>query len=461
MNIKFFIFIFFNISFAKELFVKTFTQDSEQAFINAVESAIKSAFPKHCETVDILQTKDSMSSDISSQALKNSFAVPVRVEILNFSRQKHFNRFCVLIILKSAENFKNNEASFSLKSFNTQGYFMLVLLNGTVKDATDIFTTFWKKKIYNVFVILEISKITNALTFMPFSPGKCDKVSVVNLNQFDVVQNSWKRQFDFPKKFENLHACQIIHATTVAAVVESSRGNFRGTEIDILETLGREMNFTIEHKVMKILGRIDANGTGTGVMKDLYDGKFDIASGSLQLDRTKVFGVSYPFLSDSLILIIPPGNLFSPFEKLYKAFSWKVWIGIVAVFVIAIFSLNLVSKNFKRFLNIQSPHSSFFNIFNVFFGGSLPLKQVPTQHCTRYSMAVFMIYAMIIRTAYVAILFINMRSDVRHREVESLDEMIEKDFTFYIYEISFFKTTGFQFLERSVILHIQLMFSKI
>lgn len=443
MNVKFLVLTLFYVVLSRDFLKTFFQQDIEENFIRAVESAVKTAFSWQCETIGVLQTKDLKVNDISSQVLRKNRAIPVCVENISFSRP--FNMFCALIILNSAEDFRHVEANSFFEKLNTKGYFLLLLQNGSVEDATEIFKMFWKKKFYNVFVILETSNVTNALTFMPFSPGKCGEVSIVNFNQFDAVQNAWRRHFDFPKKFKNLHACQIVHATIVAAVIKSSSGIFRGTEIDIIETLGREMNFTNKHKVFKSLGKIDINGTGKGVLKDLYNGKVDISSGSLQLDRTTIFGVSYPYLSDSLILIVPPGALFLPFEKLYKTFSSKVWVGICLVFIVALILTKILPKNVLR---TKPNQYLYFNMLSAFFGVSIPTNHLPTRQSTRFSLTIFLLYAMIIRTVYMAILFEYLRSEIRHKQVEGADEMVEKDFYFYAYETLFERKVYFKFSER-------------
>jgi hypothetical protein len=42
-----------------------------------------------------------------------------------------------------------------------------------------------------------------------------------------------------------------------------------------------------------------------------------------------------------------------------------------------------------------------------------------------------LIYLLVIRSAYQGSYFTFMQSEEKHKEVQSIDEMIEKDFTFY------------------------------
>jgi hypothetical protein len=42
-----------------------------------------------------------------------------------------------------------------------------------------------------------------------------------------------------------------------------------------------------------------------------------------------------------------------------------------------------------------------------------------------------LIYSLVIRSAYQGSYFKLMQSEEKHKEVQSIDEMIEKDFTFY------------------------------
>lgn len=382
---------------------------------------IKEGTPQICEIVSNILTKN-----------RERFTVQI---IDNKALKNNRRRFSAIIILDNAESFKKDfNIIFNINNFRPNGFYLIALINGSLEDSEAIFSMLWKKNYYNVNVILKTVTNLTALAFLPFSEGKCGDTSPKVINHFN----------------ETLR-CKIIHSASISAVIKGAK-DYQGIEIDIVNAIGQNLNFTPIHKISKSKGKIIRNGSNiviTEIFKDLHDKKIDVTSGSLQLDRTELFSETYPFLSDPLVLIIPDGPLFTPLEKLYKTFSNKVWGAILVVFIVSVLLLKLLPKNFKAFVQIPKPRNLILQIINVFLGGSLETKQLPKQSFARYSLSIFLIYALVLRTVYVGILFLYLSSDVRHNEVSGVDEMIERNFTFYAYDSMFDRIVDYKFFNRS------------
>lgn len=86
-------------------------------------------------------------------------------------------------------------------------------------------------------------------------------------------------------------------------------------------------------------------------------------------------------------------------------------------------------QNFVFGRNVNTPT---INLFQAFFGiGQLSL---PTRNFARYLLMVFMLFCLIMRTAYQAKMFEFLQKEMRKPEVRSIDEMIENNFTFFCHE---------------------------
>jgi hypothetical protein len=153
--------------------------------------------------------------------------------------------------------------------------------------------------------------------------------------------------------------------------------------------------------------------------------------------RNYYMTASYIYFTSNLIWITPPGRIFTAIEKLQKPFREVLWTCILAVFMLSFITIAVVrfqSKSVQNFVLGQGNSSPCLNIFNIFFGGSLP--KLPVRNFARTLLGFFMIYCLIIRSSYSGALFNFMRSVSREKDVANIGEMVAKDFKFYVVEAS-------------------------
>lgn len=319
----------------------------------------------------------------------------------------------------------------------------------TLADVKMISDFFWSRKFYNVDVLLRPKKKLELMTFFPFSVGKCGKPVVELINYFDTATRKFTNDSFYPNKFKNLHRCQLIFAAIQSFMVKKVEGEVRAAENEIVDTLEEILNFSQKTIYLESIGKVYGNGSGSGAMKELFANKIQALSASLQFDRTQVVTESLFIIIDPMVLIIPPGAPFSPFEILYLTFDDYVWASIVLAFVVKVLWVKLLSKIFKNALTDDAQRNfSLLNTFNSFLGGSLLTEHLPNAYFSRLAFTSFMLYALIIRTAYTGVLFDYISSDVTHREVTNVDEMIAKDFRFYAYDSLLTRLVDFNFYDR-------------
>lgn len=126
------------------------------------------------------------------------------------------------------------------------------------------------------------------------------------------------------------------------------------------------------------------------------------------------------------MLIIPPGDSFSPFENLIYPFQNSVWLGLFVTIVLFIFLAFLYRKFFDTNFRIL-----FIDVMIIIAGGSQ--KILPKKDHRRFILAIFILSSLVFRSLYQGVLFQFLQADNCHKEIHSIDEMVEKGFKFYMY----------------------------
>lgn len=152
------------------------------------------------------------------------------------------------------------------------------------------------------------------------------------------------------------------------------------------------------------------------------------------------------YFSVPQLLIIPPGELLSPYEKLVYPFQFNVWISL-ALLVAGVLTFSSVYRKFFE----KSFNLGFIDFSLLIVGGSYP-KLSEKQH-KRLTLMTFLIFTLIMRTLYVAVLFRLLKDNVTHPTIESIDEMIEKKYNFYVYPAFVEHTNGAKFASRRVVIN--------
>jgi hypothetical protein len=145
------------------------------------------------------------------------------------------------------------------------------------------------------------------------------------------------------------------------------------------------------------------------------------------------FEASTSYHSDQVIFIIPSGKNFTTLEKLIYPFELITWIAIGLCYLTGTFVIFIIKRQKKVIQgfvfgeNVKNPH---FNMLIGFIGGSQKIS--PKNDFARFLLMMLLIYSLVIRSAYQGSYFKLMQSEEKHKEVQSIDEMIEKDFKFYL-----------------------------
>jgi len=136
-----------------------------------------------------------------------------------------------------------------------------------------------------------------------------------------------------------------------------------------------------------------------------------------------------------LYFTIPPADRFTGWEIVFLAFDITTWslisltllVAFIVVAVIGFKSKSVRSSVFGE--NVSTPS---LNILAAFFG--IPQTVLPQSNFARFLLISFIIWSLLIRTCYVSVLFEYLKGDIRKAPIKSIDEMLGRNFTYFIFQ---------------------------
>lgn len=355
----------------------------------------------------------------------------------------HNKRVYLITLITNYENFQSFYGEINSERFDYGGFYLIVLTNGMIQEIQQIFTLLWSIFIYNVNILVEDNDGNiSMITFMPFKENECGQTTPTIINSYEVQFSSWKSPIYFPRKINNLFKCPIkiaIFETPPFLSKSTETGKISGSDIELVNGLAEALNFRVDTNFMTepgSWGTIYDNGTSTGALKKVIDGDIDLTVGGWYLTklRLKYMSNSESYYAMPLILVIPPGAQLTAFGKLFRPFHNIVWIVLVLTLlfgVLIIFIIKLQSNEIKRFIFGMETSKPYFNMLIALAGGSQTV--LPSRNFARFLLMTFLLFCLVIRTLYQGALFQFLQADDREKEAQTIDELMDKGFDFYMY----------------------------
>lgn len=431
--------------------------DLESVMIEATNMIIKKSFLNLTSTANFVVSLSSNEAKIAGEELLNKISrklhgtLPLRIErpvsFIPILDRRTYNTFLV-------ENYNTTLTilnSMTLKTFRYDGFYIIIMVlpsKSIYTDVHSILTAFWKNFIVNVNVITyKANRINEAFlyTYYPFSQHFCGKVYPVIANEYR--NNDFIRGYDFfPQKMVNLYKCPLnvaLFEFPPYVLLERQKNRkylVSGTDGSILTELSYRMNFTIERKVVtskRLWGDVEDNGTSTGAIKMVMERKVHMAIGfyMASIRRNTFMKSSCAYTVANLVWIVPPGQTFTAFEKLFKPFAFYTWTSVITTFsisVLIVILLKFTRKAIRNFVYGKNYRTPLINILNIYFGG--PSLSEPKNNFARTLLMIFLLYCLVMRSAYQSGLFKFLQMDAHEPPVSTFLEMIEDKFDFYVVE---------------------------
>ena len=421
----------------------------EDILSTAVSTVIGNVFGKFSSTLNFIFSGSNRNfDDFRKNLLIKSFkilAVTYRQQsVSNLSPRSSKKRFSIIFIDNLTEFLEIYQKISHPNIFWKNGFFLIVSSAGKFDGCEQMFRLLWKIQIFNVNFMHENENGEILVkTFFPFNNKICNDTKTFVINRFENGKFLNALENFFRKKTKNLHKCSIRVSISkndepfiFTKELENGRLEVSGLDIKLITTLSEALNFVVKYEYVGDEGYFFENGTSDGPLRELLDGKVELSMSGwwLKENRLKFFDFTTSHYSDQIVFVIPPGRNLNAFEELIYPFSATLWMMIVLCFVVGFTVIILIkrrSKSVQEFVfgsNIKDPAMSF---FGAFVGVSQ--NKIPSKNFARFLLMMFLIYSLIIRTLYQASFFELLKMNAKHGEVQSISEMIEKDFNLYVY----------------------------
>ncbi|KAG5674082.1 hypothetical protein PVAND_004069 [Polypedilum vanderplanki] len=388
---------------------------------------------------------DDVNQILFESLQSQKISLQIETETLKRNSLPNIER-CNVIMISSCSSFMRIYESLADNVLTQHSSPLLIILYDyyQFKFLNEIFSTLWRANIYKVNALLLNDDNTGVLvmSFFPFSGLQCNNTRPVLINQF--INKSFIRpiQLFFPKKMRNLHQCPIRISTSnnsepyiFAKKLSDENYELQGREIKLLHGLSEALNFSIMFTYIGREGVLLENGTAEGAYKTLLDGQSDIAIADMWLkaNRLKFIDATDSYITSTIIFVIPPGAELTSFQKYFQpldAYTWMFLLIIIALAFITIKTVKGLSIEIQEFLfgkNVQDPY---LNVLVAVVGLSQPV--LPRKNFARFMLMMFLLFCLVMRSLYQGSLYRFLQTNMRNKEVQSIDEMIERDYKFYL-----------------------------
>jgi hypothetical protein len=421
---------------------------------DAVNGIMSSAFTKEITTINLIvpETSEKLNElqDFKSELLSKNFLTRTHHVVVRQDTANHIatipgrRKRCSIFIVASDGDFRDIYGKITANIFTLHGTFLIVFVDDHDPDLKAIFTLLWNLQIHNVAIIYQnaIGKVLFD-TFLPFNQLKCNDTTPITVNEWangkfiNGVENL------YPDKMRNLQGCPIRLSVSnrsepyiFVKSLENGTFTFRGRDIKLIDALSKTLNFEISYSYVGNRGYLVEQGVSQNPLSAVSENLADISLGNwwLKMSRLKLLDGLSAYYSDQVIFMVPPGRKFSAFGQLAFAFSSTVWGLIFLCFLVGfatIFILRSQSRQICSFLYGSGVQSPALNMFVGFMGGSQ--RVLPKRNFARFLLMLFLMYSLVMRTLYQGSYFQLLQGSGRHKQIQSVDEMIAADYKFIIW----------------------------
>lgn len=415
---------------------------SNEFLLRKAFSAIVKQFPSKNFYVSVVS--ENLLSEASKAAAFLTSAKPHVTFLWNKNKSETFElNSTAIIILDSTDSLNafNNHTTFPL-NYAISEQLIFYLQNATADDLLEILISKFETSIikHEYLFMIEDDKSFQLLTFIWYKPQKCGKAELVEVNRFDKLSKKWQHKRFKINKFSNFHGCRIDFAipTGMPGFVAMKFDNRSETITEcmgyicaMLRDFSSMLNYTYHMDVFEHNGRKKFPNKPSHLSFRVSLLSWYHAYSQEQSRNAGI--MTRPVHESEVFIAIPPGELYNSYEKLVLPFDGPTWFWIGVTFAAAfftIFVLSFVRPEIANFVIGRGVETPVLNVLRAFFG----ISQIncPGRNFARYHLMLFILFSLIIRTAYQGIMFKFLQQEIRKPTVTNIDQMIDQNFTFYL-----------------------------
>lgn len=277
------------------------------------------------------------------------------------------------------------------------------------------------------FHLINDGNFLHLTTIEWFTEIACNQPQLKILNHFNKITQKWNKKLENYEKFQDFHDCElklwifndISGAYWSRSVFDSKNNEYRvsGLIPDFFWTVSENFNY-----------------------KPKFQDDPNEAEVCFEIYRIENFGDSLLHMTSTFVeiqdlILATPGELYSPYEKLWLPFDDTTWTLLLLTFLIAfvaIFIINRFPRHIRILIygeNIQTPA---LNVVSTFFG--ISQLKVPVKTFSRFLLLLFVMFCLIFRTCYQSELFEFMTNEPRRPAPKTIEDLTMRNYTLYLSE---------------------------
>lgn len=396
-----------------------FCASKKSAVASAISDLINHHYVNQLDCLQIVKFVDKSKEidEIANEVLRQTQNAPISIKIINFASRKQFDRVlitesCILLFndAKSLHEFVN--ASMILY---TRSNAFILLAYVPIRNS---FVPYSSYKLDHFYDLHHVGNFLELKTNVSFSANDCWYFDIKVVNKFSMKKMRWIGDETYVNKYRNYNGCVIDvgvdeYDSPPWLVVNISKDNvvtnIWGLHHELMKVASKKLNFTLQYV-------------------PFFKKRSDFF---LQLRTRGHLKTGYPqtqsYWFEDIIVIIPPGHFYSSYEKLLLPFDSDTWICFIITFAVGfvVIFLLIVAKDSMRdhfFGNrVAAPT---LNLLGHFFG--IGQKLLPRRNFARIILMIFILFCLIMRTAWQGKYFEFLTSDGRRHGMITIDEINKK-----------------------------------
>lgn len=363
---------------------------------NAIAAVVRIFYLKSNNRFDIINYSDDQNELNQIFEAKNFEYIPHKV--IKISRNGNhaikLNQSAVLLFdtINSLQDF-NNKVRLE-NDYSRKLAFLTIALNASSQDLLKINNTLMVR---HQNYLIEYDKYIGLETFSWYTSLACNTSQMIEVNRFNKSSSRWMTKVFFPNMFENLNGCKLVigvpsqsPALGIDYHPDGSVANIWGYNSLIIQNIAEHLNFTIVYNPYDWATRSYHDKALAVDYRMLSEPIQYIAYGDIFISETYFFQTS--------TFMVPPGRLYTSFEKLFLPFDVEVWLAILFLFFVAftaIFILSYSRKSWRMFVYGRNNENAVINLLIHFFGGAQ--KKLPRFNFARYILMIYILFSLVMR----------------------------------------------------------------
>lgn len=365
---------------------------------NAIAAVVRNFYADSNNRFDIISYSDDhdkLNKIFKSVETKNCDYVPHKVmKIRRNESAIKLNQSAVLLFdtINSLKDF--NDKVRLENDYSRKLAFLTITLNASSQDLVKINKTLVTR---HQNYLIEYDKYIGLETSSWYTSLACNTSQMIEVNRFNKSSSRWMTKAFFPNMFDNFYGCKLVigvpsqsPALGIDLHPDGSVANIWGYNALIIQNIAMHLNFTIIYNPYDWATRSYHNKALAVDYRMLSEPIQYIAYGNIFISETYFFQTS--------TFMVPPGRLYTSFEKLFLPFDIEVWIAILVLFFVAfttIVILRFSRRSWRMFVYGANDGNAVINLLIHFFGGAQ--KKLPRFNFARYILMIYILFSLVMR----------------------------------------------------------------